>query len=92
MSGDFVDASTHRPDDFTRRTVRILIAGQKKCQVCMPQIALEPMARRKLQQGIHALEKQAPQIFSVIIIIMKILHKKGHILQDISIFHILIQY
>ena len=84
MEHNLIDAAVHLSYDLTGRTVGILVIGQQKGQIGMPQIALKPIPGRDLQQFIDALEEEASQILLIIESVLVILHQKGHIQQDIS--------
>ena len=92
MEHNLIDAAVHLSYDLTGRTVGILVIGQQKGQIGMPQIALKPIPGRDLQQFIDALEEEASQILLIIESVLVILHQKGHIQQDIPMFHIFIKH
>ena len=58
----------------------------------MPEISLKSMTDRQFQKLMDAFKQQTFQILTVVIFIVIILHQKRDIIQDLPVFHTLIQH
>ena len=92
MKSDFIDAPLHFPHNLAGCAICILVVYEEKRKVRVPEVTLESVADGQLQKLIDTFKEQAFQIFSVVIVISMVLHKKCHIPEQLSVIHVFIQH
>src|SRR5699024_5531895 len=58
---DLVDAPVYLSHDLAGCAVCVLIIHEKEGKVCMPEVSLESVAHRQLEQAVDTLEEQTSQ-------------------------------
>ena len=92
MECRIIDAAFHFPADLTCRAIGIFIIDKQKSQVRMPEISLQSVLFRELQNLIDTFEEQAFQILLIVVSASFMFYQKCHVLENVSIFHVSVNH
>ena len=85
-----INASFYLSGNLAGGTVSIFMGSKQVRQIVVPQISFKSMTDCHFQQFIDHLEQETFQVLCIIILIVIVIHKKCHVFQNLTIFHMFI--